>query len=185
MNRKPLRIAFAAKQRSGKDLAAEFILKFYPGDVRKFADPLYRLMYETQEFLGLPKEKDRLFLQLIGTDWGRAKDPNIWVNTLFSTLDLNSDKNIIITDARFLNEFEALKANGFILVKIESSDELRKQRGATLMSHASEVDMDLYTDYDYVIENNGTVFNFYSKLSHMLTDIYNVYEGDIKDDASA
>ena len=57
---KPLRIAFAAKQRSGKDAAAEFILRFHQGSIKKFADPLYDLMYMIQDRLGLPKEKDRL-----------------------------------------------------------------------------------------------------------------------------
>ena len=170
---KPLRIAFAAKQRSGKDAAAEFILKFNKGSIRKFADPLYDLMYMIQDRLGLPKEKDRLLLQVLGTDWGRQKNPNIWLDTLFN--DIEKDKNtreaIIITDARFVNEFEACKKHGFILVKISATDEVRLARGADTRHHASEVDIDEYTAYDYVIENNGSLESFHDKLIDMLADL--------------
>jgi hypothetical protein len=168
---KPLRIAFAAKQRSGKDCAAEFILQSYPGQVRKFADPLYDLMYMIQDFVGLPRTKDRLLLQLLGTEWGRSHDSNIWLDKLFNTLDLDSNDNIIITDARFMNEFEACKKNGFVLIKIETDDEIRFDRGADVRSHASEVDMDIYKDYDYIITNNGSLDEFYTKLLNILSDI--------------
>ena len=168
---KPLRIAFAAKQRSGKDCAADFILRSYKGQRKAFADPLYDLMYMIQDFTGLPRTKDRLLLQLLGTEWGRNKNQDIWLDKLFSTLDLSSKDNIIITDARFKNEFLACKKNGFILIKIEADDTTRIARGADIRPHASEIDMDEYNEYDYVIENNGTIDEFYTKLLNILSDI--------------
>lgn len=168
---KPIRIAFAAKQRSGKDCAAEFILQSRQGQIRKFADPLYELMYMVQDYVGVPKKKDRLLLQVLGTEWGRTQNEDIWIDKLFNTLDLDGDANIIISDARFINEFEACKKNGFILVKIETDEVIRLARGASGKVHPSETDMDLYWDYDYVITNNGTKEEFYSKLYDMLSDI--------------
>ena len=170
---KPLRIAFAAKQRSGKDAAAEFILRFHQGSIKKFADPLYDLMYMIQDRLSLPKEKDRLLLQVLGTDWGRERNPNIWLDALFNEIekDKNSRDAIIITDARFNNEFEACKQHGFTLVKISARDDVRLARGADTRPHASEVDMDEYTAYDYVIENNGSLESFHDKLIDMLADL--------------
>lgn len=167
---KPLRIAFAAKQRSGKDTAAEYILQKFPGQIIKFADPLYALMDYTQEFLGLEKEKDRRFLQLIGTDWGRAKNPNIWVDKLFSSLP-KTKKSLLITDARFMNEFERCKEEGFILVKINTTAEVRMSRGSDSTFHPSEVDMDEYTKYDYEISNNGSLEDFHAQLDDLIRKI--------------
>lgn len=167
---KPLRIAFAAKQRAGKDSAAAFILSINKGTIKKFADPLYELTYFIQKRLGFPKEKDRWLLQTLGTDYARKRNPNIWIDKLFDSLP-DTNEAILITDARFHNEFEACKKHGFMLVKIQASDQVRQLRGADKRAHASEVDMDEYTDYDYIIDNNGSL----EFMQHQLIDMLEAF----------
>lgn len=166
----PIHIAIAARQRSGKDEAALYILNKIPGKLLKFADPVYDIMYKIQTLLKIPLEKDRNLLRAIG-DWGRNKDENFWVNALFNRMLLFHNYHVVISDARYFNELKECKRNGFIIIKIETDPEICIARGASIEPHSSEVDMDLYEDYDYVITNNGTLKEFHSKINSILSDI--------------
>ena len=71
----------------------------------------------------------RLLLQLLGTECGRQIiHPNIWVNALFADY-VSEDRglisgtdykqsNWIITDMRFPNELEAVKAKGGLTIRV-------------------------------------------------------------------
>lgn len=164
---KQLLIGISGLMRSGKDTMADRIAATVPNTtILHFADPLYQVMNLVQEFLYLPHEKDRLFLQMIGTGWGRAKDPNIWINMLDRTIDseLSKGNNVVIPDARFLNEFEFLKNKGFTLVHVSRLEEFRVAAGASNMDHASEQDCKVYTGFDYTIYNNSSQQHYYDKI---------------------
>lgn len=61
----------------------------------------------------------RKLLQLIGTECGRnIIHPNIWVTSLMQDYDTVLD-NWIITDVRFKNEAEAIRAKGGLLFRID------------------------------------------------------------------
>ncbi len=65
----------------------------------------------------LIKLTPRKLLQLLGTEAGRQIiHPNIWVNALFS--DYETDSKWIVTDVRFLNEAQAIKDKGGIMIRI-------------------------------------------------------------------
>ena len=61
--------------------------------------------------------------------------------------------NIVITDARFPNEIESIKNNfdNVISIRINRNETSLKGNEAI---HSTEVAMDNYNDYDYIIENN-------------------------------
>lgn len=169
-----LKIAFSGKMRTGKDEAYAYISKYIPDvTLLKFADPVYDIMNYAQTVCGFPHIKDRQFLQYIGTEYARSKNPNVWVD-VFLRRASEIDGPIVCTDARFTNEFVALKNAGFTLVKISADETIRIARGAESLVHASEVDMDLYENFDYVIENNGTLSEFHTKLFTILSDKVNV-----------
>jgi hypothetical protein len=124
----------------------------------------------------------RSFLQFVATDWARAIDPDIFVKkmqirlkqmdvmcpVLFPNRERETD--IFISDVRFPNEFHMSRSNGFILVKINRDEALRVAAGATNLDHDSETLLDSYPDdaFDYIIDNNGTFKEFYSKIDEML-----------------
>ena len=168
-----LKIAFGYQMRSGKDTAVEYLIRMYGGERLSFAEPLYKLMDMTQEFLGFEKKKDRLFLQLIGTEWGRSIDPNIWINQLVKKAN-EATSHVFVSDLRYINEAEALKANGFTIVKVVTDWENRKSRGAeeNAIKHKSEIEMDNFTNWDYEIENNGTMAEFH-KTVDVLVEVIN------------
>ena len=66
----------------------------------------------------------RRLLRTLGTDWGRdCIDPDIWVKTMAARLDWQKtihlhERNIVIDDMRFPNEYDMLAARGAKLVHI-------------------------------------------------------------------
>ena len=88
--------------------------------------------------------------------------------------------NWIITDVRFPNEAKAIKDRGGILIRVNRSgyiSDLPKNstplehlaRGKEL--HISETSLDSYKDWDYVIDNNGTIIELMFKVKRTLKNI--------------
>jgi hypothetical protein len=96
----------------------------------------------------------RQALQLIGTDIFRNQyHPDIWVNILLNEYD-DKNENWIISDCRFHNEMDAIKKKGGLIIKVIRGTEHEIDLSKV---HASEIEMYTYKDYDYKIENNGTI----------------------------
>jgi hypothetical protein len=106
----------------------------------------------------------RLLLQLIGTDCGRnIVHPNIWINSALNAYDAVKD-NWLITDTRFVNEATAIhnKHKDNILIRVNSN------RCNSYDLHESETALDHYTEFDYVIDNNGTIDELIQKVKEIL-----------------
>lgn len=100
----------------------------------------------------------RQFLQILGTEAGRDKiHTNIWVNALMS--GYQPDMNWIITDVRFPNEAESVKANGGLLVRVE--------RNSLTGNHPSETALDGYSDWDFIIQNHGTILDLRNEVARV------------------
>jgi hypothetical protein len=91
----------------------------------------------------------RLLLQRMGTEVGRNLfSENFWVDIAFAGLDVN--EKYVITDARFPNEFDAVKAH--------AGEMWRIQRPGTgpVNNHPSETSLDDH-DFDRIVVNDGTI----------------------------
>lgn len=65
-------------------------------------------------------------------------DPNIWVTRLLNHPDFErEDKIIIVTDIRFINEHDALKSNGFTIIRIDNPTN-EKNVGGIAEKHYAE-----------------------------------------------
>jgi len=94
----------------------------------------------------------RDLLQKVGTDIVRQYiADDFWIKLLVKELQ-EMDGNVAITDARFQNERDALKAIGgmLMLVKKPSSE-------AAGDSHVTENDLGSEADYSIIINNDGTL----------------------------
>jgi hypothetical protein len=78
------------------------------------------------------------------------------------------EANWIITDVRFPNEAQAIKDKGGILIRVNRIDanEMRDNKiigfkesdgSITPYNHPSETALDNYEEFDYIINNNGTI----------------------------
>lgn len=171
-----MKIAFGYKMGSGKDTAVEYCVKKYTGIHISFAKPIYDILHYAQEICGFEQKKDRQFLQYIGTEWARKKDNNVWVNLAINKTK-NKSGNFYISDLRFMNEFEALKKENWVLVKLvrEINKEKKEERkGTGSVSHSSETSLDSVPNenWDYIINNNSNCLeDFYLELDNLVKKI--------------
>lgn len=111
----------------------------------------------------------REILQRIGESFRKEISPDIWVNSLFSRYDnLNYREylgdvvkpNLIITDVRMPNEAQAIKDRGGILIRVDRETGYKD-------NHISETALDDYQDWDYIIDNNGTLEELINKVKEL------------------
>lgn len=132
---KPILIGLTGKARSGKDTAADVLEHLYDFRRYAFAGPLKKglramLGLSIDHTDGYLKEHPiarfndksaREMLQTLGTEWGRTHvDENLWVNLGLYEWEKQSaeDRSLVITDVRFDNEAEAIRAAGGIICHI-------------------------------------------------------------------
>ena len=174
MTESGLRIAFGGKMGSGKDTAVDYLISKYNNKKQSshklsFACPIYNILYHAQSICGFKREKDRKFLQWIGTEWAKSRDSNVWINILLKNANsYPSSDNKLLSDLRFPDEFKALKNNGWKCIHIIRP--MDTQVGTTDMdTHISETSLeDIPKDeWDYIVINDGTLEDLYKKLNEI------------------
>ncbi len=150
----------SGKMGTGKTtLAGAMLDHLGPGTIAdKFARPLYEMhnaVKNTAERLGLPfGEKNRKFLEFLGTDLYRAEDKDIWVRFMQKSIEEYYSigvKNIIIDDCRFLNELFAFDES--VKIRLTCSDYSRTMLYGD-QGHKSNTALDDLPDkaFDYVFD---------------------------------
>lgn len=110
-------------------------------------------------------------LQFFGTKFRNEYGENFWVNLLLNSLPSTSKEEIIlITDVRYLNEAEAIKSRGGILIRVNRP---HNESPKDISNHPSETGLDNYNNFDYIIENDGSLEDLEGKVkliySHLKT----------------
>lgn len=179
-------IGLTGKKRSGKDTAAEYLIKEYKFIDYKFATPIKNMckdiFLQDEEWVnGAYKEtvderwgvSSRTLQQLIGTELFRQHLPdcskefsdtigdNIWCTRFKYWYDvLEGSPDVVVTDVRFLNEVEMIRNMGGIIVKV-NRDSLRSND-----SHSSEMEMEKIVA-DYTIHNNTSIEDLWKMIKHI------------------
>jgi hypothetical protein len=123
----------------------------------------------------------RLALQLLGTEAGRnIFHPDIWVVSL---LNRAKGRDTVVTDVRFKNEIKHIRNNGGLIIRIKRgkdpewfNDFVNYNADPTKFPkpnvdiHLSETDW-IGCDYDFVIENEGSIDDLAKKIDCILTNI--------------
>ncbi|GGU49123.1 deoxynucleotide monophosphate kinase family protein [Streptomyces violascens] len=171
-------IALIGRARSGKDTIAARLISRYAYTRIAFADPLKEMSlsldpivaYEPSGYGPLPtrlsavvqrygweKAKDRFpevrrTLQRAGQAV-RDQEPGHWLSLALDKVTVADTWNlpVVVTDCRYPNEAEALKARGFRLVRV-----LRPHAGQAAPAHESETALDGYPT-DVTVANVGTL----------------------------
>ena len=89
--------------------------------------------------------------QMLGTEWGRQVDENLWLKLAKRHIEA-SQMPTVITDVRFVNEAEMILSLGGILVHVVG----RSADLGTCSGHASEVGIP-ESYMDWVIHNESTL----------------------------
>jgi dephospho-CoA kinase len=182
-------IAICGAKRSGKDLLAKHIINKYGYEKLSFAEPLKKIVKLIFNFndiqVGLDEctnnnegiEKDiiddrwgitpRKALQFIGTEVLQNKIqeliPNIkkdyFANILLSKIKIN--KRYVITDLRFLHEYEKIKHLDILLIRIIRPSNINKDL------HCSELEyMNLPCDFELI--NDGSIQDYINKFEEII-----------------
>lgn len=155
-------IIISAKARGGKDFTANLIKDKLEQKGNKVLIAHYGdlLKYICTTFFKWNGEKDdigRTLLQHIGTDVVRKQNPDYWVEFIIGILKLfpNEWDYVLIPDARFPNENNKLKEQGFEVVTLRVV-RLNFDNGLTeeQKNHESETALDNYK-FDFLVVNNG------------------------------
>lgn len=169
-------VLFGGKAGVGKTTAANHVLEHFSNhnglvvELTPLAKPIKELAHEWFKWDGNKDGKGRRLLQVLGTDAGRAYNENIWMefldNSILSTMFV--PHIVLVDDWRFPNEASYFE-NNFMYdvtkVRIESS---RSNLPENTSSHLSENAMPDDYSYHFVIENDGTMEEFYKKLDSVI-----------------
>lgn len=183
MNRDPLIIGLCGRAHTGKDTAADYLVREY-GFVRAaFADPIRNMLEAMLNDAGAdyahlyePKLKNAPFpelggvtarhlMQTLGTEWGRNQlGADWWLRLLERSLGLHAGgfavhDRIVITDVRFPNEAEWIRQLGGIIIK------LHREQADAVRSHASEDFIDALPSNADLVNNGPTLEGLYGLLA--------------------
>jgi len=173
-----IKIALGHKSRVGKDTVADYILTKMNGNKISFSGGLYEICGMIQGYYDKRIEKDPKLLQLVGEGLRNICGRDVWARSLLSKvrqLEKNNNqceiKCIIVSDMRYINEMDALTAEGFVTVDVNRSDRAIDRDP----NHPSEVELD-GANFDYVIDNSGSVNDLYAIIDDILCEIINKFE---------
>lgn len=140
-----------------------------------------KLKEEVISYLG---KSPRTILQEVGTKL-RELDPDIWVKSALgkggkkfieahreakiSRFDEIQPRGLVISDVRYKNEAEHLKSIGGILIRIERPG--REKLAEDNAKHASEVDLDNFTGWDYTLQNDQGLVELHDKATKLMFQI--------------
>lgn len=175
-------VGLSGEKESGKDTVAAYLVKNYEFERRAFADPmkksiaaLFDIPFKDVDTLKNDKRAKvtlstypgysvemsfRGFLQRFGTEAHREVfDEDFWLEYTLPIGGYYPGRNIVVTDVRFANEANRIKAVGGSVVRIYRSMVLTND------PHPSEkIDFEV----DHIIYNNGTLDQLWPKVEDML-----------------
>lgn len=167
-------IALSGYARSGKDEAARVLVEEFGFVQVAFADKLRDFLYAMNPPVAPSKEHDgmvlvqevidvygwggyketeygteiRRQLQRLGTEAGRQTLwDSIWIDAALTGFD--EDARLVVSDARFFNEFDAVRARGGRVWRIE------RPGVGPANDHASEMEAIDYPDFELTLNNDG------------------------------
>jgi hypothetical protein len=176
-------IGITGKAGSGKDTVADYLVRNHSYKKLAWADPLKAGLAA----MGFAEPPDRAIKEIkysdfdfswrqaaqrLGTEWGRALDPDIWIKLMARRLYGMQQENIlvcgdpvhpVISDVRFENEAAMIRQQGgFVLHLIGRQVDL-----GTDATHASEAGVACQAG-DYRICNTGSLHDLYDQVEEML-----------------
>jgi len=158
-----IKIALVGLACSGKTTIANHINNL-ESRIIKFAQPHYDIL----KVLG--QEKHRLFMQELSDLCKKHFGDDIFVKIFENSASRYENQNsllvksLICDDLRYKIEFDSCVKNNWLMIYVESKDELRKERSDKLglawnPNHNSEQTHLFKNNCEYTIENNGTLEN--------------------------
>ena len=112
-----MNIGICGKAGTGKTVVADHLVKKYSYKRYAVADEVKRIAMRLFKM----KEKDRKLLQDIGFKMREIR-PSVWIDFLID--QIRGKDKIVVDDIRYPNEYEALKKEGFKMIRVAADREV-------------------------------------------------------------
>ena len=166
------------KSGNGKTLSSQIIEEYFSKENKKTVSLAYAsyLKEYAKNVLGwdLKEEtKPREFLQQLGDKIREEIDEKFLVKRIIDDIKIYSYffDVIIVTDARFIDEIEIIKNEFSDVETIYLYGRENKGLTSSQKSHATEVSLDGYSNYDYEIDNSKTIEDLKNELEKILKEV--------------
>lgn len=179
-------VGFGHRQRVGKDLACDILYKKLLARkqrpmVKSFASVLKELAYRLFMWGGMQNEAyyeaipDAKETRLIAVgktprqimiEFGnkiREIHPDVWVHNTLNSVP-SSCTHLLISDVRYPNEAQHIKARGGYVVKVNRPDVIRSD-------DVADTALQDYDGWDYEIDNNSTKVKYTASLMEMVKEL--------------
>lgn len=173
--REPLIIILSGKAKAGKNIVADIIKEYFNNSIQVayayyIKDYLKRMnKYNEQE-----KEQYRSLLQEFGIDFlSKYINPKFLINRAMEDIEVFSYfyDVIVITDARLIDEIEMPKQKFSNVITIRIENNKNNNLTETEKKHITETELDNYSNFDYIIENNSTIENLKNQTIDILKGV--------------
>jgi hypothetical protein len=164
-------IGLSGYARSGKDEVAKILVSEFNFERVAFADAIRDLLYQMNPLIGVTRLQTmidavgwdiakqhpdvRSYLQNLGVGARKLFGNNFWINQalnphVYEHPIVGVNKNIVVTDVRFENEADMIKALYGQVWRV------RRQNVEPVNQHVSEVALDDYK-FDQILKNEGSL----------------------------
>lgn len=179
----PVLVALTGKARSGKSTVAWYLVEMYGFVETSFGEALKDFVHEIFQLNYDKKYRD--LYQKFG-QFCRSIDEDVWVRHCLNPIDRRIEfarryPNVVeqyryvVSDLRQPNEYRALRERGFVIIRINASDDVRltrmKREGDVFtpeaLNHETERYVDTF-DVDYEITNDGSLRQLYEQVDAIM-----------------
>lgn len=178
-NKNPKIYVLSGKAGNGKNKVASYIGSIYDNDNKKtinlsYASYLKAYAKNILGWDGTEETKPREFLQQIGVELIKNNiDSRMLIKRIVEDIKVYSYFYDVITisDARFPEEIETIRKNftNVIVIHIHGLENKNNLTGLE-KKYATETSLDNYSDYDYDIDNSGTLEQLETKVQDIIKE---------------
>ena len=175
IKRNPKIFLLSGKARSGKNEISKIIERYYSNKkciTISFGYYIKDYAKRISDWDGSEETKPRELLQHLGIELVRNKiDKRLFIDRILQDIEIFSYfyDIIIVSDARLLDEITILKEKypnsvSIRVVRNNFENNLTEEQ----KNHLTETDLDQYTDFDYIVENDE---NLEDKITKILSEV--------------
>ena len=178
-NKNPKIYVLSGKAGNGKNKVASYIGSIYEKSAKKtinlsYASYLKEYAKNILGWDGNEETKPREFLQQVGVELIKNKiNSRMLIDRIVEDIKVYSCFYDVITisDARFPEEIETIRSN-FNNVVVIHIHGLEDKNNLTELEkkHATEISLDNYSDYDYDVDNSGTLEDLKDKIEKIIRE---------------
>jgi len=164
IKKNPKIFIISGKARSGKNEISKIIEKYYSNNKTitiSFGHYIKDYAKRVSNWDGNEETKPRELLQQLGIELIKNKINNkLFINRILEDIEIFSYfyDIIIISDVRLVDEIETLKENypnslSIRVIRNNYDNKLTEEQ----KNHLTEVNLDNYNNFDYILNNNGSL----------------------------